>query len=167
MKRNFLSLIIIGVLLAGRAPAQDAPKPAAAAGTASEKPKQTQEELEETFKNTLTKATLTGRWCLVQDGKLTPEKEDKYTITAVNKIGGDMWLIHARIQYGKKDISAPVPVQVKWAGDTPVIVVDKIPIPGSGTYSARLLIYEKTYAGTWSGGDHRGLMSGLITNEKE
>jgi hypothetical protein len=160
-------MTVVGLLLATRAPAQDAPKTEAPSATAPEPPKKSQEELEATFKATLTKATLTGRWCLVQDGKLTPEKEDKYTITAVNKIGGDMWLIHARIQYGKKDVTAPVPVQVKWAGDTPVIVVDKIPIPGSGTYSARLLIYEKTYAGTWSGGDHRGLMNGLITNEKE
>jgi hypothetical protein len=167
MKRILLSMTVVGLLLGTRAPAQDAPKGEAPSASAPEPPKKSQEELEATFKATLTKATLTGRWCLVQDGKLTPEKEDKYTITAVNKIGGDMWLIHARIQYGKKDITAPVPVQVKWAGDTPVIVVDKIPIPGSGTYSARLLIYEKTYAGTWSGGDHRGLMSGLITNEKE
>jgi len=102
MKRNFLSLIIVGVLLAGQTPAQDASKPAAAVGTAAEKPKQTQEELEETFKKTLTNATLTGRWCLVQDGKTHARQRDKYTITAVNKIGGDMWLIHARIQYGKK-----------------------------------------------------------------
>ena len=167
MKRIFLPLTVVGLLLGTWAPAQDAPKAESPSATAPEPPKKSQEELEAIFKTTLTKATLTGRWCLVQDGKLTPDKEDKYTITAVNKIGGDMWLIHARIQYGKKDITAPVPVQVKWAGDTPVIVVDKIPIPGSGTYSARLLIYEKTYAGTWSGGDHRGLMSGLITNEKE
>src|ERR1043166_7592848 len=167
MKRIFLSLTILGLALGPQAPAQDTTKAAAPPNTAPEKPKQTQEELELAFKTTLTKATLTGRWCLVQDGKLSQEKEDKYTITGVSKIGGDMWLIHARIQYGKKDVTAPVPVQVKWAGDTPVIVVDKIPIPGSGTYSARLLIYEKTYAGTWSGGDHRGLMSGLITNEKE
>jgi hypothetical protein len=64
------------------------------------------------------------------------------------------------------DLVAPIPVQVKWAGDTPVIIVDNIAIPGGGSYSARLLIYEKTYAGTWSGGDHRGLMNGLITNGK-
>ena len=167
MKRILLSLTTVGLLLTAQALAQDAPKGAPSSQVAPENPKATQEELETAFKNTLTKATLSGRWCLVQDGKLTPEKEDKYTITGVSKLGGDMWLIQARILYGKKDITAPIPVQVKWAGDTPVIVVDKIPIPGSGTYSARLLIYEKTYAETWSGGDHIGLMSGIITNEKE
>lgn len=133
----------------------------------SEKPKLSAEELETKFKNTLTKASMTGRWCLVKDGKLTPEKEDKYTIQSVSKLGGDMWIIHARIQYNKKDIVAPIPVQVKWAGDTPVIVVDNIPVPGGGSYSARVLFHDKTYAGTWSGGDHVGLLNGVITNEKE
>ena len=50
---------------------------------------------------------------------------------------------------------------------TPVIVVDKVPVPGGGTYSARVLIYEKTYAGTWTGGDHGGLLNGVITNQKD
>ena len=163
MKRILLPLAVTTILLARQVLAEDSPKTDVPA--VSEKAKPSQEELENTFKATLTRATLSGRWCLVQDGKLTPEKADKYTITGVSKLGGDMWLIHARIEYGKKDVTAPVPVQVKWAGDTPVIIVDKFPIPGGGVYSARLLIYEKTYAGTWSGGDHRGLMNGLITNE--
>ena len=131
------------------------------------KPKLTPEELEAKFKTTLTKATLAGRWCSIKDGQLGLEKEDKYTIIGVNKVGGDMWLIHARIQYGKKDVTAPIPVQVKWAGDTPVIIVDDVGVPGSGTYSARVMIYDNTYAGTWTGGDHGGLMNGVITQQKE
>ena len=146
--------------------ASDQPK-AAAAPPRPAKAQPSQDELEATFKATLTKATFTGRWCSIKDGQLGPEKEDKYTILGVTKLGGDLWLINARIQYGKQDIVAPIPVQVKWAGDTPVIVVDKVGIPGGATYSARVLIYEKTYAGTWSGGDHGGLLSGVITNRKE
>jgi hypothetical protein len=142
------------------------PKQASSQGS-KENPIPTAEELEARFKATLTKATMTGRWCSIKDGKLGPEKEDKYTITGVNKLGGDTWLIHARIQYGKNDFNAPIPVQVKWAGDTPVLIVDKIPIPGGGVYSARVLFYEHTYAGTWTGGDHGGLLNGVITNEKE
>ncbi len=147
------------------------------AGNSTESPKArpTQEELEAAFKATLTKATLSGRWCSVlPDGKksegrlkLGPEKEDKYTIVGVSKLQGDSWLIRARIQYGKVDVVAPIPVQVKWAGDTPVIVVDKIAIPGGGTYSARVMIYEKTYAGTWSGGDHAGLLNGVLNPDKD
>jgi hypothetical protein len=105
--------------------------------------------------------------CGIKDGALGPEKKDKYTIINVAKMGGDTWIINTRIQYNKKDIVAPIPVQVRWAGDTPVIIVDKIPVPGGGVYSARVLIYEHSYAGTWSGGEHGGLLNGIITNEKE
>ena len=174
MKTN-LTLITAAVTLCfgGRGFAQDAKKsdpPApkdAPAQTTAEKPKATQEELESIFKATLTKATLQGRWCSIKDGRLGPEKEDKYTILGVSKLGGDTWLIRARIQYGKTDLVAPIPVQVKWAGDTPIIMLDKAGVPGSGEYSARVMIYEKTYAGTWSGGDHGGLLNGVITVEKE
>jgi hypothetical protein len=134
--------------------------------TAPAKPKLSQEELEAKFKATLTKAVMSGRWCGIKDGKLTPEKEDKYTIVSVNKLGGEAWIIHARIQYGNKDFVAPIPVFVKWAGDTPVITLDNIGMPGGNSYSARVLIYDKTYAGTWSGGDHAGLMNGIITHDK-
>ena len=132
-----------------------------------ERPKLNAEDLEAKFKNTLTKATFSGRWCGIKDGKLTPEKEDKYTIVGVTKLGGEMWIINARIQYGEKDFVAPIPVQVKWAGDTPVITLDNVGLPGGNSYSARVLIYNQTYAGTWSGGDHAGLLNGIITNEKE
>ncbi len=135
--------------------------------TSPDQPKPTPEQLQAAFKDVLTHATLSGRWCAIKDGQLGPEKEDKYTIQSVTKVGGDVWLINARLQYGKKDIVAPIPVQVKWAGDTPVILVDKVAIPGGGEYSARVLIYEKSYAGTWSGGDHGGLLDGIITRQKE
>jgi hypothetical protein len=138
------------------------------ADTTPAPPKLSQEALEAKFKATMTKATLSGRWCGIKEGKLTPEKEDKYTIVSVNKLGGDTWIIHTRIQYGEKDFTVPLPIQVKWAGDTPVITVDGMTMPGGKTaYSARVLVYDKTYAGTWSGGDHAGLMNGIITNAKE
>ena len=123
--------------------------------------------MEAKFKITLTKATLSGRWCSIKDGQLGPDKEDKYTILSVTKVATNTWLINARIQYGQRDFVAPIPVQVKWAGDTPVIIVDNVGIPGGNTYSARVMIYDKTYSGTWSGGDYGGMLHGVITNEKE
>jgi hypothetical protein len=173
---SILATFVLG--LGANALAQDAKKsdPTTAPGAkpnetspaaGAEKAKPTAEELEARFKATLTKATFSGRWCGIKDGKLTPEKEDKYTITSVTKLGGDAWIIHARIQYGQIDVVAPIPVRVKWAGDTPVITLDNIGIPGGNSYSARVLVYNKTYAGTWSGGDHAGLLNGIITNEKE
>ena len=147
--------------------ASDIAATATAAPATPEKPKPSPAELESRFKATLTRATLSGRWCGIQAGQLGPDKEDKYTILGVTKLAPESWLISARIQYGKVDIVAPIPVQVKWAGDTPVITLDNVGIPGGNSYSARVLIYEKTYAGTWSGGDHAGLLHGVITNEKE
>lgn len=122
-----------------------------------------QKKLEEKFIETLTRATMSGRWSSLDNGKLGPEKEEKYVISGVNKVGNDLWLIHARVQYGTKDVTMPVPVYVKWAGDTAVISITDASLPGLGTYTARVLIYGDTYAGTWSGGKHAGMLHGVIT----
>jgi hypothetical protein len=169
---NLLLISTLGLALLRPAFAQDAQPAAAkpegdAAVAPPAKPKPTREELEAKFTATMTKATFNGRWCAIKDGHLGPQMEDKYTIVGVKKLGGDTWIITARIQYGKQDIAAPIPVQVKWAGDTPVITLDNVGIPGGAAYTARVLVYGSTYAGTWSGGDHGGLLSGLITNQKE
>ncbi|MEQ1862628.1 MAG: hypothetical protein ABMA13_22135 [Chthoniobacteraceae bacterium] len=131
------------------------------AASAADKP--SAEALEAKFIETMTAATMAGRWCSIKDGVLGPEKADKYTIVSVAKVSGDAWVINTRIQYNKQDIVAPIPVKVQWAGDTPVIIVDQIPVPGGGTYSARVLIHGGTYAGTWSGTNYGGLLNGIIT----
>lgn len=144
--------ILWAALVIPFAPAQEASKPAAT----------NQAELEKNFKELLTDCVFEGHWCMVNNGKLSEEKSEKYTITGATKSGQDVWLIYAKIQYRGKEVSVPVPVQVKWAGDTPVITLDKVSIPGMGTYSARVLVFDKTYAGTWSAGDHGGMLHGLV-----
>ena len=90
-------------------------------------------------------------------------KEDKYTIESVTKGPGDLWWFKARIQYGGHDVTVPsLPLKVLWAGDTPVITVDKMPFPGLGTYTARVLIYDNKYVGTWDGANHGGTLFGKI-----
>src|SRR5438034_628034 len=140
MKTRLVSLIVLSAFAFGPiASAQDSKaqssttnlKQSGSTSEAPAKPKAetarlNQDQLEANFKATLTKATLKGRWCAIKDGQLGPEKEDKYSIRSITKIGGDIWLITARIQYGKNDFVAPVPIQVKWAGDTPVITLDKV-----------------------------------------
>ena len=116
---------------------------------------------------TLTDATLKGRWCGFKDGQLGPDKEDSYTIASVTKLGSDKWQINARLNYGGKDLTLPIPAQVKWAGDTPVLILDNVSMGTSRTYSARVMIYEKTYAGWWTAPDHGGLLNGVITNGKK
>jgi len=118
--------------------------------------------LEKKFVETLSGSTLSGRWRLVHDGKLGEEKEEKYTIGSVSKWGGDTWVINARVQFGDKDATLPVPVKVFWAGDTPVISVTNAGLPGLGTYTARVMIYEGLYTGTWFGPGHGGFLTGKI-----
>jgi hypothetical protein len=140
------------------------PIPAAAnESTADVKSKEaTSAELEAKFKQTMTNAVMRGRYTTVEGGELSEEKADEYSIVKVSKLAGEAWIISAKIKYKEKEIVAPIPVFVKWAGDTPVISLTNIPIPGSGVFSARVMIYEGTYAGTWSGGGVAGLLSGVI-----
>jgi hypothetical protein len=175
MKRHLRFLLLLPAAtilpLAGpSARAEDAKAPETAAPAeapkAGEKKDTPPTELEKKFRATLTNATLNGRWCMVKDGAMQPDKEEKYTISGVTRLWGENWLIHSRIQYGDHDLTLPVPVKVKWAGDTAVITVDNFGIPGGASYSARVMIYDGTYAGTWSGGKVGGLLHGLITQEK-
>lgn len=132
-----------------------------------EKPLPSQEELEAKFKSMLTKATLSGRWASTTGGVLGSEKEDKYNIESVGKVSGDSWVVNAKIKYNDREFIAPLPIKVRFAGDTPVIIVDDLTMPGGNrSYSARVMIYEHTYAGTWSGGEHGGMLYGTISNEK-
>ncbi|MEM7230690.1 MAG: hypothetical protein AAF517_00860 [Planctomycetota bacterium] len=125
-----------------------------------------QEAREKAFIETLSNAVMVGKWRLTKDGELGRELGDKYTLGAVKKIKGDRWTIEARIEYGEKDVRIPVPVQVTWADDTPVISVERLPLPGLGTYTARVLVHRDHYAGTWFGKDYGGLMSGVIEKAK-
>jgi hypothetical protein len=132
---------------------------AAAEKAAKEKP--SREELEKKFQEALTDVTLKGKWRLVRGGVLGEEREETYTITSVKKLG-DLWFVNARIQYGDKDLTVPVPVKVEWAEGTPVICVTNAGIPGAGTYSARVIIQDTLYAGTWSGVGYGGFLNGTI-----
>jgi hypothetical protein len=60
----------------------------------------------------------------------------------------------------------PIPAKVQWAEDTPVLILDKVNLGGPRTYSARVLVYDNAYAGTWSAVDHGGLVMGVITHAK-
>jgi hypothetical protein len=106
-----------------------------------------QSKREEEFRQMMTGVTLAGRFTSLKSDKIV---EDKYTIEKVSKVSGDLWLIHARIQYGDHDVTAPVPVNVLWAGDTPVLTLTDVGVPGMGAYTARVLVYRGQYAGTWS-----------------
>lgn len=121
-----------------------------------------QEALEQEFERNLSGATLVGAFTLNGAPEDAPLNREKYTIHKVKKLQGDVWLFNARIEYGGKDVTVPIPLTVKWAGDTPVITLTDLAIPGMGSFTARVLFYRNEYAGTWDAGDHGGQMFGKI-----
>jgi hypothetical protein len=125
----------------------------------------TREELEKRFAETMTGATLVGHFTTGEIRPDTKLSEERYTITKANKLKDDYWLIQSRIQYGDHDVTLPLPLRVLWAGDTPIITLDEVPIPGFGTFTARVMIFGDQYAGTWGGKDHGGHLFGKIEHE--
>ena len=119
--------------------------------------------LEEDFRKSMSGVTLLGHFTLGEDSNL---REEKYKIKKVSKISGGLWLFQVRIQYGSHDVTVPLPLNVKWAGDTPVITLTDLSIPGLGTYTARVIIYRDQYAGTWSAGKVKGQLFGRIVREQ-
>ena len=121
-----------------------------------------QEELEKQFAQTMSGATLVGRFTLIEDKQEQPLKEDRYTLGTVKKLPNGLWSFETRIQYGDHDVKVPLALEVKWAGDTPVITMTNMEIPGLGTFSTRVVLYEGRYAGTWQHGQVGGHLFGKI-----
>jgi hypothetical protein len=122
-----------------------------------------QQDLEAKFVEMLSGATLEGTYTSTAPGSdPTKLSRERYTIGEVKKIAGNIWLIPARIEYGDHDVTLPITVPVKWAGDTPVIVVDNVGLPGFGTVSARVMFFADHYAGYWRHGEHGGHLFGTI-----
>ena len=115
----------------------------------------------------LSHATLVGHFTTTgaeQGGKPTAER---YELGEVKHIGSNQWLIQSRIKYGDHDVTVPLTLPIRWAGDTPMICLDEMPIPGLGTFTARVMIYKGHYAGFWSGADHGGHLFGVIEPGKK
>jgi hypothetical protein len=116
------------------------------------------------FERMMNGAVLVGHSTL--DGKDGLSGEERYSIDRVSQISGDVFMFQARMKLEGHEIPVPIPVTVKWAGDTPVIEVTDLGIPGMGSYTARVVLYRDRYAGTWSGKDHGGQLFGAIVHNK-
>jgi hypothetical protein len=126
--------------------------------TSSEAEREAQEK---EFAASMTNVVLDGSFTVNRGGE-TRVRQEKYTIASVSKVGGDIWVFQARIQYGEHDVTVPVPVKLLWAGDTPVVSLTDATIPGLGTFTARVLFYRDSYAGFWQHGDVSGNQFGRI-----
>jgi hypothetical protein len=142
-----------------------AAEPPAATEPASAKPLD-KAALEKHFSELLSGCTLIGHYTESPD-KNANEHEDRYSISKVSKLKDDLWLFNARIEAEGHDITLPIPIRVVWAGDTPVITLDELTIPGLGTFSARVLFHGHQYAGVWSHGDEGGQMFGRVEHDKK
>jgi hypothetical protein len=119
------------------------------------------------LENSLTGATLDGHFTDSNDAE-TSLRAERYELKKVQHVKGDLWLFQARIKYGEHDVTLPLTLPVRWAGDTPIVSIDKFTIPGLGTYTARVMFYDDHYAGFWSGATHGGHLFGKIKrNEKD
>ena len=87
-------------------------------------------------------------------------RAESYEIHKAEYKGDNNWLLTARIAYGERDITVPIPVEILWAGRTPVITIDALTIPPLGTFDARVLIRRGSYAGTWAHGEKGGHLYG-------
>jgi len=122
-----------------------------------------QAALEAALSKMLSGATLEGSFTQAGPGSDAAKIDrEKYTLGEVKRVAGEVWQFPARIEYGGKDITLPILLPVRWAGDTPVAVVDRVDLPGFGSVSARVLFFEGHYAGYWKHGDHSGNLFGVI-----
>ena len=106
-------------------------------------------ELHQKLAKYLSGTKWTGNFTM--DGKGEPRTEYYEIISAEKGETGDKWNLVARIKYGGKDMTLPLPpIEIKFAGRTPVITVDRVFFPGFGTFDARVVIRQGKYAGTWA-----------------
>ena len=145
--------------------AEEAEKPAAA----TEKQQLTEPTAEQVaaLEKLMSRATMVGHFTVTGEdaggGKLT---EERYELGEVKRLESGEWLIQSRIRYGDHDVTIPLTLPIRWAGDTPVICVDDMLIPGLGTFTARVMVYRGHYAGFWTGKDHGGHLFGVIEPAK-
>ena len=120
---------------------------------------------EKEFQESMSGVTLNGHYTR-QDG--SGLSGDKYTIESVTKLKGDLWRFETRVQYAGHDLKIPVELQVKWAGDTPVITLTNQSVGGMGSFTVRIVVYKGQYAGTWSSAKgHGGTMFGNIVKNAQ
>ena len=110
----------------------------------------------------LTGAIFSGQFTIDGKNDLNPKPEE-YTIAKCEKLNEpDLYRLTARIKYGQVDSEVPMDIKILWSGNTPVITLDSLWIPGMGTFSARVLIHSSRYAGTWQHDAVGGHMFGMI-----
>ena len=151
--RTLRTTLLLIAIAGGTVRAQETAEPAI--------PPEQREQLYREFELMMSGVALVGHFTVTGNEK--PPAKERYEISSVKKLPqGDYWMFVARIAYGDKDVTLPLPLEVKWAATTPVITLSDLTIPGLGTFSARVLVHDGKYAGTWSHGEVGGLLYGVV-----
>lgn len=103
-----------------------------------------------------------GSFTVTGNAQRPPEPESYYILSAAKMDDGDWWKLTARIKYATHDLTIPMAMEIKWAGETPVITVDQMLVPGLGSFDARVLIRKGSYAGTWAHDEIGGQLFGRL-----
>ena len=123
----------------------------------------TQAALEKAFSAKLSGAALVGRYSVDGRDEAKPPSPERYELESVTKLKNDYWVFLARVKYGDVNVKLPITLKVLWAGDTPMISLTNLTIPGLGSeLSARVIFHGDRYAGTWQHGKAGGHMWGRI-----
>ncbi|MCA8982787.1 MAG: hypothetical protein R3C12_02095 [Planctomycetaceae bacterium] len=125
------------------------------------------EPREQAFSERMANTVLVGHFTLMDEPENQGGKPERYEISQINKLNGNMWVFQTRVKYGKVDTVMPIPVPIEWAGDTPVVSMTNFTIPGMGTFSCRVLFDKDRYAGTWQHGEKGGHMWGRIEKARQ
>ncbi len=125
------------------------------------------EERERAFVERMQDVALRGHFT-VEGRERRDGLEELYEIAEVTKLDGKRWRFDVRVKYLSVDVTLPVIVPIEWAGDTPMVSITNVELPGLGEgFSARVLFYDERYAGTWDHGEYGGLMYGTISPRGE
>lgn len=128
-------------------------------------------DAEANFVAMLKNATLKGTWAPVQQAQLgTARKDEGYRIARVEKKEGDKWSLVYLVNYQGKEFEYPMPVTVKFAGDTSVLILDNVRAGrDKANWSARVMFHENVYVGRWwetGNKEHGGTIEGVVTHAK-
>lgn len=125
-------------------------------------PAQESDERDRRFAEMMTGKRLVGQFSVVTAEGESPPQADNYMVSELSRGEGARWIFTARMGSGPQAVALPIPVDVLWAGDTPVLTMTEQAIEGLGTFTARVLIHDGRYAGTWQHGPVGGNMWGRV-----
>ena len=108
-------------------------------------------------------ARMKGQFNVVGPQGQSPAQIDLYMVSELSRGEENQWIFNYSMSFNQDQKMSPIPVEVLWAGETPVLTMTDQEIPGlQGKFSARLLIHDGKYGGTWQHGAIGGLMWGVL-----